>query len=341
MSSTGTQFTTSRAAMKDARHYGKKDRIMNVKTRYSMMVSLVGLIVLIFASGYAGAEETDPGYAKRGEKACFKCHNDDESPVAKFLKTPHAQRADGRTPFAAHDCESCHGASPEHMKKVEESEVRPLPAVVFGANSATPVDQQNEVCLGCHEGGVRMNWTGSQHQAADTSCASCHDVHAARDSILVKKTQPEVCYTCHVEQRADSHRRSTHPIKEGKVTCSDCHNPHGSAGPKLLKEISVNDTCYGCHAEKRGPFLWEHAPVRDDCSSCHTPHGSNLTRLLKARTPYLCQECHQENYHPGTLYSGTGLAGASPNARVLGKDCMNCHPKVHGSNHPSGTRLTR
>lgn len=312
---------------------------MNAIFRYSVMVSLSVLIVSLCAVDYANADQVSPVYAEDGASACLECH--DEGHEAAILMTPHAQSADKRTPFALHECESCHGASTEHMRKVEGSAKRPLPAIVFGVGSPTPIEKQNEVCLDCHEGGVRINWTGSQHHAADTSCASCHGAHEVKDPVLVKQTQAEVCYGCHVEQRVDSHRQSVHPIKDGKVTCSDCHNPHGSAGPKLLKGVSVNDTCYSCHAEKRGPFLWEHAPVRDDCSSCHTPHGSNLPRLLKARTPFLCQECHEENFHPGTLYSGTGLAGASPNARVLGKDCLNCHPKVHGSNHPSGTRLTR
>jgi predicted CXXCH cytochrome family protein len=53
-----------------------------------------------------------------------------------------------------------------------------------------------------------------------------------------------------------------------------------------LLEATVNDTCYQCHAEKRGPFLWEHAPVREDCTNCHSPHGSTQPSLLKARTPW-------------------------------------------------------
>jgi hypothetical protein len=35
------------------------------------------------------------------------------------------------------------------------------------------------------------------------------------------------------------------------------------------------------------------------------------------------------------------VAGGSGNQNVLGKNCLNCHGQVHGSNHPSGARLTR
>ena len=114
--------------------------------------------------------------------------------------------------------------------------------------------------------------------------------------MLTKATQPEVCFTCHKTQRAQTHRISTHPLDAGKMACSDCHNPHGSTGPKLLVKNSVNETCYTCHAEKRGPFLWEHQPVIDDCTNCHTPHGSTNAPLLKARPPWLCQECHSGDH---------------------------------------------
>ena len=139
-------------------------------------------------------------------------------------------------------------------------------------------------------------------------------------------------------------RPSTHPIREGKMSCSGCHNPHGSNGPKLLTKNTVNETCYTCHAEKRGPFLWEHAPAREDCTNCHKPHGSVNASLLKQRVPWLCQQCHLTAFHPSTAYSGTGLPGAtlpSGAQQLLGKGCTNCHSEVHGSNHPSGVRKTR
>ena len=282
------------------------------------------------------AEESD------GARTCLKCH--DEPPVTLILHTKHAQAADPRTPFANRECQTCHGDSKAHLMKPAAGQKRAEPDIVFGTHSPTPVDKQNEVCLSCHKGGMRMNWTMSQHASAQLSCASCHTPHALKDKILVKATQPTVCFDCHGEQRAQSMKRSHHPIREGKVVCSDCHNPHGSFGPELLVKNTVNETCFQCHAEKRGPFLWEHAPVVDDCTNCHTPHGSSQPRLLKIRTPLLCQTCHAETFHPSTLYSGIHLAPnalSSSSARLLAKGCLNCHPKVHGTNHPSGARLTR
>ncbi len=289
------------------------------------------------AQQVAATQDENAQYAPRGEDSCLRCH--DEPPATLVLDGPHALKADERTPFANHQCESCHGASPEHLRKEEGQEQRDPPAITFGAGSATPVATQNQVCLDCHKGGERMNWHGSQHQMADVPCASCHDIHAHRDTVQAKATQSEVCFNCHKQQRADSFKRSHHPTREGEVACSDCHNPHGSPTPTLLRGLTVNDTCYDCHAEKRGPFLWNHAPVREDCTICHTPHGSTQPRLLKARVPFLCQECHMAQYHPSTAYDGASLAGNAH--QLIAKGCLNCHSQVHGSNHPSGVRNMR
>jgi DmsE family decaheme c-type cytochrome len=103
----------------------------------------------------------------------------------------------------------------------------------------------------------------------------------------------------------------------------------------------VNETCYQCHAEKRGPFLWEHQPARDDCMTCHASHGSTQRALLKQRAPWLCQECHSVEGHPSTEYTAAGLPGGAPNRNLLLRSCTNCHYEVHGSNHPSGVRFMR
>ena len=194
-----------------------------------------------------------------------------------------------------------------------------------------------------------MHWPGSQHQVNDVPCASCHRVHAASDPMLVKSEQPTVCFTCHKEQRAQIRQISSHPLDVGKMACSDCHNPHGSAGPKLLAMNSVTETCATCHAEKRGPFLWEHQPVNEDCTNCHTPHGSNIAPLLKSRPPFLCDECHDGPHNSQAAYGtavaglqgGGVLPGGNPNSNAVGRACMNCHVMVHGSNSPAGAFLHR
>ncbi len=274
----------------------------------------------------------------RGDATCTGCHDaDDEFPVLAIGKTRHGVTADNRTPT----CTSCHGESDTHINKPADAKERLKPDRTFGKKATTTADSQNSACLSCHQSGARMNWQGSQHQSADVPCAACHQVHTGKDKVRAKATQPETCFACHKEQRGQVNRASSHPILEGKVSCSSCHNPHGAVGPKQLVKNTLNETCYTCHTEKRGPFLWEHPPAREDCSNCHVPHGSIHTPLLKARAPWLCQECHLAQNHPSTAYSGTGIPPRGAAQQVLANGCLNCHSQVHGSNHPSGARKTR
>jgi DmsE family decaheme c-type cytochrome len=290
-------------------------------------------------AGHAQAEKTArKDLILPGDARCTRCHaEDEEHPVLSIAQTRHGVVADKRTPT----CVSCHGQSETHVNRPPDAKERPKPDVVFKKGSPTPVAAMNQTCLTCHEAGMRMNWKGSQHHNADVSCTSCHSLHLPKDKVLVKATQPDVCYACHTEQRAQSMRPSHHPLREGQMSCSQCHNAHGSPGPAMLVRATLNETCYTCHTEKRGPFLWEHPPAREDCSNCHVPHGSIHTPLLKARGPWLCQQCHMANMHPSTAYSGTGVRPTGAAQQVLLNNCANCHSQVHGSNHPSGARKTR
>ncbi|MCH9699512.1 MAG: DmsE family decaheme c-type cytochrome [Gammaproteobacteria bacterium] len=312
-----------------------------------MFKSVLRLVWLLITVSYfeigLSAQAEHAEFARRGAATCLKCH--DEPVITNILQTAHAIKADDRTPFAQHDCESCHGASPEHIKtaKAEQAKDRVPPAIVFGAHSSTPVSEQNQTCLHCHQQGLRMHWQGSQHEFADLSCASCHSLHTLHDAVRERHTQSAVCFNCHAEQRAQINRRSRHPIRDQKTICTDCHNPHGSTGDWLLIENTVNETCFLCHNEKRGPFLWEHPPVQEDCSLCHTAHGSSQPRLLKIRAPYLCQQCHSdsESTHANISYSGLDAPPFGVQSRLLLKSCLNCHINIHGSNHPSGARFDR
>jgi DmsE family decaheme c-type cytochrome len=286
----------------------------------------------------------------RKDALCTRCHDETEvTPLLSIYQTKHGVKGDPRTPT----CQSCHGDSEKHLKGDPAVKGRPAPDIVYKTRTYQASDEsvRANVCLSCHKGGMRTRWDGGQHQANGVVCNNCHTVHQPVDKLLNRKTQTEVCFSCHKDQRADSMKISHHPIGEGKVICSDCHNPHGSAGPKLMKKNTVTETCFTCHAEKRGPFLWEHQPVTEDCTNCHTPHGSNITPLLKSRAPFLCQECHDGPHNSQAPYAGVaagiqgGLTNASkyvnPSSSAAGRACMNCHAMVHGSNSPSGALLHR
>jgi DmsE family decaheme c-type cytochrome len=268
----------------------------------------------------------------KGDAKCTRCHDETEDyPVLSIGKTKHGVIADARTPI----CTSCHGESETHANKPEGVTERPKPERVFGKASKTPIDERNGACLTCHQGDQRIHWAGSTHATRDLACTSCHQVHTGHDRVRDKLTQAEVCITCHKDKRVEINRPFRHPILEGKVACSDCHNPHGSVGPALMARDSVNDTCFTCHMEKRGPFVRNHPPVIENCAICHNPHGTTTANLLKLRPPFLCQQCHEPTSHRGTIPAdvfGSGLSTAR--TVVLARGCVNCHTNIHGTNNP-------
>ena len=298
-------------------------------SRHPFASMLLGMALVLGVAVTAQAAD-NKDLVLKGDAKCTSCHDQDEKSVMAIDKTRHGATGDSRTPT----CTSCHGDSVKHTE--HKGGNRPLPERNFTKGTDTPAEVRNDTCLSCHKGGARMQWAGSQHEGQGLACTTCHTVHNQHDKVRDKATQTETCFSCHKEQRAQSNRSSHHPIPEGKIVCSSCHNPHGSSGPKLLLGDTVNETCHTCHAEKRGPFLWEHAPVSDSCTNCHTPHGSNNASLLKNRAPYLCSSCHLAG-HQSEGIRGNNL-GIVP---VTGKACVNCHGQIHGSNHPSGARFTR
>jgi DmsE family decaheme c-type cytochrome len=257
---------------------------------------------------------------------------------AVFLKSPRSDKE-------ALACEACHGPAAAHVASAGAQ--RPSGFVSFTKRDPTSTAQRNAVCLQCHAKGAVALWNGSQHDGRKLACVDCHAVHGDHLKLLAEASQQQLCTRCHQQIKAALMKPSHHPIREEKVVCSNCHNPHGSQTAKLIAANTVNDKCYECHAEKRGPFLWEHPPARENCLNCHDPHGSSHQPLLVAKPPLLCQKCHSNQNHPSTLYAlnpTDALAGRSvytANVQLFYRGCANCHVQVHGSNHPSGKSLHR
>jgi DmsE family decaheme c-type cytochrome len=311
-----------------------------------LTLGLLVLLVSVAATSCRMAQTTPPprpvalpqpgtdGYV--GAETCQGCH---EEAFTKFASTKmgrlflHHPRND----LERAACENCHGPGKAHVEAGGGKGVGGM--ITFRKNDPTPLETRNGVCVQCHQRGPHLLWPGSAHEVRDVACTNCHKVmeNITAQSQLARETEMETCGQCHIEKRAQQMRVSHMPLREGKMTCTSCHNPHGSVATKLLKENSPNDTCYRCHAEKRGPFLWEHPPVTESCTNCHDPHGSNHENMLKVAKPRLCQQCHVETRHPTRPY-GTD----TPSLKfVLGRSCSMCHVNIHGSNHPSGFAFTR
>jgi DmsE family decaheme c-type cytochrome len=294
------------------------------------LVSLAALLGLALSLGFAGSggaqsaspRETatqasaQPGYV--GMDTCMTCHED----MAKaFKRTPHAENLQG--------CEGCHGPGQAHVDGGgDKTKIRNFKSLSAVDSSAT--------CMECHNKGNQKHWMGSTHDSRNIACVTCHDPHPKAEvpKALLRKPQMLLCTGCHLQKKAQLLRPGHMPLREGKIQCTSCHNPHGTPNDKLLLQTSVNQNCYTCHAEKRGPFLWEHAPVRENCLNCHDPHGSINDKMLKVKTPLLCQQCHQTSSHPGPAYP-------AQSRYAFNQACLHCHVSIHGSVHPSGNRFFR
>jgi DmsE family decaheme c-type cytochrome len=277
----------------------------------------------------AAASAQASGYV--GEDTCLTCHEQQS-----YKGTAHAFKADAKTPAATHGCESCHGPGQAHVEGGGDK------TKIVNPKNISP-REASETCTTCHDRAKHALWSGSQHDQRNVGCVSCHSVHAAKgEPLLAAASQIDLCSTCHRAIVNKQYRFNHMPVREGKMACASCHNVHGSTNVKLLKVgTTVDESCVSCHTEKRGPYLWEHAPVAEACVTCHDPHGSNNDRMLVAKQPYLCQRCHVTSRHPPTVYDGYLLKNSSNANKIYGRSCVVCHQQIHGSNSPNGKMFLR
>ncbi|WP_108944066.1 DmsE family decaheme c-type cytochrome [Shewanella halifaxensis] len=270
-------------------------------------------------------------YSTKGADTCLQCHGRNQQ-VNAIFNSPHGSVDTADSPMTKLQCETCHGPKGKHRGKNEAM-------ISFGKQANVSAELQSSVCLSCHQNSQRNEWHGSRHDFADVACSDCHQIHTAQDLLLTPEGEIETCRNCHSNQVADMNKRSAHPMAGlhagSDMRCTSCHDVHGSLTQSSLNEFSLNDTCYRCHAEKRGPLLWEHAPVTENCIGCHSAHGSVNDAMLKRRAPQLCQSCHATDDHASRVYDGQS------SSFVAGQSCLNCHNQVHGSNHPSGSLLEK
>jgi DmsE family decaheme c-type cytochrome len=293
-----------------------------------LTVFLVFSFVLFSAGFMQKGAEADSGFV--GVDTCKGCHPDKYDSYAKSI---HSKKAISSSPASREGCESCHGEGSAHVEKGGGRGTG-----MFSFRKNLPAKDRAAKCLACHEETKTLAfWNQGKHQAEDVACDNCHSIHSGGNKFL-KADRSEVCYQCHKDIKAMGNKQSHHPIKEGKVACVDCHNPHGELAEKMLKADSVNELCYKCHAEKRGPYMNEHPPVEENCLNCHNPHGSNHDRLLTQRVPVLCEQCHDTGGamggQPFTHFSTNAPGNALPQHYMVGRACLNCHQNIHGSNGP-------
>jgi DmsE family decaheme c-type cytochrome len=204
------------------------------------------------ASAGLGVSESD--YV--GADTCKSCHQDI---YTSWEKTPHWKTTlNKRGGPSKQGCEACHGPGKAHVEG--GGDVTKI--FTFKNVSAKTISDR---CLTCHAGGTEhMNAINSVHALNGVSCIDCHSPHHAETKeYLLVKAQPELCYSCHLQKKAEFAMPFHHRVNEGLVQCSDCHNPHGTERPKQVRTSATLDAvCFKCHVDKQGPFVFEHEPVK-------------------------------------------------------------------------------
>jgi DmsE family decaheme c-type cytochrome len=281
-----------------------------------------------------------------GNQNCLKgCHTHDKLALDFKASTMGDQLVQSSSGMMIVDCESCHGPASELMDAIAGLDVKKNEAEIMKAHRENlldyrtlPAGAKTLICLKCHTNNATFNihnWNGSSHAANQVTCSNCHPIHAGADLVAQPREVASLCLGCHIDVSAQFSLPSHHPIKEGRIYCSDCHEPHGSSNPSNLRGITQKETCGRCHPEKVGPFLFEHGDVTEECTNCHNQHGSVNNNLLKLRGPFLCKQCHPEHR--------IGNDDLAPKAMSFTR-CTDCHSMVHGSDTPgvnTGGAFTR
>jgi DmsE family decaheme c-type cytochrome len=289
--------------------------------------ALVCTLMTIAALTAAGQDAPSP---RAGSEACQACHEDISN---AFAKNPHhVVEADARRGWKGQACESCHGPAQKHTESASAEDIR-NPAKL----TAIATDK---ICLSCHlNQPTHVGRLQSSHAKNQVACTTCHKIHANGPFGLVARKTAAVnaqCAGCHTSVWSQFQKPFKHRVPEGAMSCVDCHNPHGSFKPGMMQIFAANETgCFRCHGDKRGPFTFEHAPVRlEGCATCHEPHGSaNPRMLIRQEVRLVCLECHANL--PVATKTSAVLGVVPPAFHDLRsprfRNCTVCHQKIHGS----------
>jgi DmsE family decaheme c-type cytochrome len=260
----------------------------------------VAFIILFVAAGVIGQKAAGGATKATGAELCKDCHGDQYD---SYLKSKHGKKGFAGGPANQSDCIACHKGGEAHAAAGGGAGTG---GMVTLNSKNVPAAVKDAACLSCHASSRSLTfWDMGKHKQNDVACTSCHSTHGK------KVSQVESCTGCHKDVKKDINRPSHHPIVEGKVKCSDCHNPHGTLSHGMIVADTTNQLCYKCHADKRGPYVWEHPPVEENCQTCHTAHGSKAEKLLTEKMPTLCNDCHYRGGHQSSVGGNRGFQAFS------------------------------
>lgn len=280
-----------------------------MKTMKHMALLLFAALFTLSGPGASASADAGAQLSKRDIDKCYSCHEEKED---QHAKGPHANT----------NCLTCHSGADEHVKVAKSKD--PV---------KRPTRPDSMACLSCHKNdSKRMNWKFAEHHKAGVECRDCHGMHTPkvnkRFDLALWRTDKntQLCANCHQDVLARFNMRSHHPVKEGGLSCTSCHDTHGGKQTSLVAKTAQ---CTQCHQAVRGPHMFEHAPAAEDCGNCHNPHGTPNRKLLTLAEPALCLQCHSVagNRHGQTTANANGLRISSTALR----NCSSCHNAPHGS----------
>ena len=288
---------------------------------FAILVAMVA--ASLFTVSLARGQNKPPGYA--GSDTCQPCHDD---LFQAFQKNPHHfVETNAKRGWQGRACEACHGAGAKHAETVDTADITNPAKLVAVAT--------DRICLKCHlNQATHVGRIQGSHAKNQVSCTDCHAIHKGPQALRPTRNDDinKKCSQCHDSVWTQFQKPYKHRLPEGAMSCVDCHNPHGSVLPRLMRTVAANEpSCFRCHSDKRGPFTYEHPPMRTDgCTACHEPHGSANPRMLtRHEVRQVCLECHANIGVQSTIGGVPPAFHDLQSARY--QNCNVCHIKIHGS----------
>ncbi len=181
------------------------------------------------------------------------------------------------------------------------------------------VDIATAKCETCHAATIVQT---SPHARDSKACLTCHQLKIADGvtTVVLVSDGVDLCVNCHEERAEQARGKLLAPHKPVREACTNCHNPHSSALPNLLK-TAVPALCLGCHRAEKLNTTHARPVARANCLNCHDQHGSNFAFMIKSdklHKPFAdrsCPTCHR---------SGFGLTMTARPPEL----CYACHDKA-------------
>ncbi len=264
-----------------------------------------------------------------GNEACLAaCHTHDRN-AAVLEESAHGQLKVEGTEMPLVNCESCHGPGSEAIAQDYIEKHGQCDTTEFIPIRRLPAGAQALLCLKCHSSyslGNVQYWPDGEHARNEVACQDCHKLHKGSKQKAHGKEINDLCFSCHEKTKAEFAFSSRHPVPDGIMLCTDCHDPHGTGNQFNIKAMDMKSLCINCHGQFIGPFTFEHADLTDDCTTCHNTHGSMFPDLLTYQEPFLCLQCHTG--HTDFTDPGSPSPGFK---QAFYTKCTNCHSQIHGT----------